>query len=217
MPRPSTIAVDGPVASGKSTVSRMLAQRLGYRYVDTGMMYRAVTWKALRLDIGLEDEGELTRLAATTRMDVTADAVLVDVEDVTAELRGVEVEKGVSLVAKVKGVRDVLVEQQRELARGGNIVMAGRDIGTVVLPDADFKVYLLASLEERARRRYNDLVKQGQTADLQAVLADLRTRDEIDSGRAISPLQPAEDATLIDTDGLSIEEVLSRILRMVGE
>ena len=218
MSRPSTIAIDGPVAVGKSTVSRMLAQRLGYRYVDTGMMYRALTWKALRLNIDLEDEERLTALARNTNFElVPPDRVIVDGTDVGSAVRHPDVERAVSLVAKVAGVREVLVQQQQALGHGGGVVMAGRDIGTVVLPDAELKVYLCASVEERARRRYHELVQGGETIDYQDVLADLKRRDAIDSERAVSPLQPAGDARLIDTDELSLEQVLSQILDLMDE
>lgn len=218
MPIPSIIAIDGPVAAGKSTLGRLLAQRLGYRFVDTGSMYRALTWKALRLNTGLEDEGALSRLAESTKIELAQpDRTLVDGHDVTRGIQHSEVEAGVSLVAKVAGVRKVLVKQQQALAQGGKVVMAGRDIGTVVLPHAEVKVYLDASLEERARRRYLELAERGDAADYHAVLADLIRRDEIDSERAISPLQPAPDARIIDTDGISAEQVLSEILTIMGE
>lgn len=213
------IAIDGPVASGKSTLGRLLAQRLGYRFVDTGAMYRALTWRAIKLSIDLEDEEELSQLAANTKIEFAPpeDNVLVDGHDVTREIQDWEVEAGVSLVARVAGVRKVLVEQQRGLAQKGKIVMAGRDIGTTVLPHAELKVYLVASVEERARRRYLELVERGEEADYEAILADLIRRDEIDSERSISPLQPAPEARIIDTDGLSADQVLSQILSMMGE
>lgn len=218
MRRPSTIAIDGPVAVGKSTISRMLAQRLGYRYVDTGMMYRALTWKAMDLNIDLEDEERLAALARNTRFELALpDKVLVDGTDVSSAVRQPDVERAVSLVAKVAGVREVLVEQQRALGDGGEVVMAGRDIGTVVLPDAELKVYLCASVEERARRRYDELVGRGEGIECQAVLADLKRRDAIDSERAVSPLQPAGDAWLVDTDRLSVEQVLAKILGLMYE
>ena len=218
MPRPSIIAIDGPVAAGKSTVGRLLAQRLGYRFIDTGAMYRALTWRAMRLNVDLDDEDALSRLAEGTRIEFAAsDKVLADGQDVTKWIQTSEVEAGVSIVAKVAGVRKVLVKQQQELARDGKVVMAGRDIGTTVLPHAEVKVYLDATLEERARRRHVELVERGDSADYQSVLADLRRRDEIDSERAISPLQPAPDARIIDTDGRNAEQVLSEILAMVGE
>ncbi|TET39139.1 MAG: (d)CMP kinase [Dehalococcoidia bacterium] len=221
MPKPSMIAIDGPVASGKSTIGRLLAQRLGYRFVDTGAMYRALTWRAIKLSIDLEDEGELSRLAASTKIEFAPpedySSVFVDGHDVTREIQDWEVEAGVSLVARVAGVRKVLVEQQRGLAQKGKIVMAGRDIGTTVLPHAELKVYLVASFEERARRRYQELVERGEAADYEAILADLIRRDEIDSERSVSPLRPAPEARIIDTDGLSADQVLSEILSMMGE
>lgn len=219
MPKPSMIAIDGPVASGKSTLGRLLAQRLGYRFVDTGAMYRALTWRAIKLSIDLEDEEELSQLAANTKIEFAppGDNVLIDGHDVTREIQDWEVEAGVSLVARVAGVRKVLVEQQRGLAQKGEIVMAGRDIGTTVLPHAELKVYLVASIEERARRRYLELVERGEAADYETILADLIRRDEIDSERPISPLQPAPEARIIDTDGLSADQVLSEILSMMGE
>lgn len=225
MPKPSTIAIDGPVAAGKSTIGRLLAQRLGYRFIDTGAMYRALTWKAIRLDIDLEDEEELSRLASSTRIEFMPAVrgnegyclVFVDGRDVTTEIQTLEVEAGVSLVAKVAGVRRVLVDQQRRMAQGGKIVMAGRDIGTTVLPHAELKVYLAASLEERALRHYLGVTERGEVADYQATLADLIRRDEIDSKRLISPLEPAPDAKIVDTDGLNPDQVLSEIMSMMGE
>jgi cytidylate kinase len=218
MSRPSTIAIDGPVAVGKSSISRMLAQRLGYRYVDTGVMYRALTWKAMKLNVDLEDEERLTALARNARIEfVPPDRVFVDGTDVSSAIRHADVERAVSLVAKVAGVREVLVRQQQALGHGGEVVMAGRDIGTVVLPDAELKLYLCASVEERARRRYHELVGRGEDMDYRAVLIDLKRRDAIDSERAVSPLQAADDARLIDTDELSLEQVLSEILGLMDE
>lgn len=217
---PLMIAIDGPVAAGKSTIGRLLARRLGYRFADTGAMYRALTWKAIRLNIDLEDEEALSRLATNTKIELpsTGDSgVLVNGQDITADIQNFEVEAGVSLVAKVARVREVLVKQQQRLAQGGKIVMAGRDIGTTVLPHAELKVYLVASIEKRAKRRYLELIERGETADYHTILADLIRRDEIDSERTISPLQPASDARIIDTDGLSPQQVLSEILGMVGE
>jgi len=214
------IAIDGPVAAGKSTIGRLLARRLGYRFADTGAMYRALTWKAIRLNIDLEDEEALSRLATNTKIELpsTGDSgVLVNGQDITADIQNFEVEAGVSLVAKVARVREVLVKQQQRVAQGGKIVMAGRDIGTTVLPHAELKVYLVASIEKRAKRRYLELIERGETADYHTILADLMRRDEIDSERTISPLQPASDARIIDTDGLSPQQVLSEILGMMGE
>ncbi len=218
MPRPSIVTIDGPVAAGKTTIGRLLAQRLGYRFIDTGAMYRALTWKALRLNTDLNDEEALSRLAEGTRVEFTpSEKVLVDGHDVTRGIQSSDVEASVSVVSKVAGVRKVLVKQQQELARDGKVVMAGRDIGTTVLPHAEAKVYLDATIKERARRRYLELIQRGDKADYQVVLKELRRRDEIDSERAISPLQPAQDARIIATDGRSVEQVLSEILAMIGE
>ncbi len=223
MSKPLIIAIDGPVAAGKSTIGRLLAQRMGYRFVDTGEMYRALTWNALKLNIDLEDEAELSRLASSTEIDFVSPvrdserycSVLVDGRDVTTEIHNLEVEASVSLVAKVAGVRRVMVEWQRKLAQDGKIVMAGRDIGTTVLPHAELKVYLSASSEERARRRYQEVIERGEAADYQAIFAELMRRDEIDSQRPISPLEPASDARMVDTDGLNPDQVLAEILRMM--
>ncbi|MBA7596296.1 Cytidylate kinase [subsurface metagenome] len=223
MPKPSIIAIDGPVAAGKSTIGRLLAQRLGYRFLDTGEMYRALTWKALKLNIDLEDEAELSQLASSTEIEFVPRptgnerycSVLVDGCDVAMEIHALEVEAGVSLVAKVAGVRRVMVERQRKLAQDGEIVMAGRDIGTTVLPHAELKIYLSASFEERARRRYQEVIERGEMVDYQAILVELMRRDEIDSQRPISPLEPASDARMIDTDGLNPDQVLAEILSMM--
>jgi len=216
MPNPATIAIDGPVAVGKSAIGSLLAQRLGYRFLDTGAMYRALTWLALELGIDLEDEKALEELALGANIELAAEAVMVAGRDVTGDIRGEEVERGVSLVAKVAGVRRALVAKQQQLAQGGQVVMAGRDIGTVVLPHAELKLYLAASPEERARRRHLELVQRGEEAHYEQVLAELKRRDKIDSERALAPLQPAPDAKVIDTDGLNIEQVLAEIMGIIG-
>ena len=224
MSKPSIIAIDGPVAAGKSTVGQLLARKLGYRFLDTGEMYRALTWKALKLNIGLEDEAELSRLASSTKIELVTPVggddrccVLVDGRDVAAEIHTLEVDSSVSLVSMVAGVRKVMVEQQRRLAQDGKIVIAGRDIGTIVLPHAELKVYLGASVAVRARRRYLEMIERGEAADYQDILAELMKRDEIDSQRAISPLEPASDARMIDTDGLNPDQVLAEILSMMDQ
>jgi cytidylate kinase len=216
MPNPATIAIDGPGAVGKSAIGSLLAQRLGYRFLDTGAMYRALTWLALELGIDLEDEKALEELALGANIELAAEAVMVADRDVTGDIRGEEVERGVSLVAKVAGVRRALVAKQQQLAQGGQVVMAGRDIGTVVLPHAELKLYLAASAEERAHRRYLELVQRGEEAHYEQVLAELKRRDKIDSERALAPLQPAPDAKIIDTDGLNIEQVLAEIMGIIG-
>ena len=216
MPKPATIAIDGPGAVGKSAIGSLLAQRLGYRFLDTGAMYRALTWLALELGIDLEDEKALEELALGASIELAAEAVMVAGRDVTGDIRGEEGERGVSLVAKVAGVRRALVAQQRQMAQGGQVVVAGRDIGTVVLPHAELKLYLAASAEERAHRRYLELVQRGEEANYEQVLAELKRRDKIDSERALAPLQPAPDAKIIDTDGLNIEQVLAEIMGIIG-
>ncbi len=213
MSRAKTIAIDGAVAVGKTSVGRVLAQRLGYRFIDTGIMYRALTWKALKLGVNLEDEQGLTKLALETEIELK-DRVLVDGKDVTAEVRKPQVEANVSLASMVAGVRKAMVAKQRAMVSEG-VVMAGRDIGTVVLPNADFKVYLVASPQERARRRHQELAELGEASDYDTILSDLMRRDRIDSERAMSPLYPAPDARIIDTDGVELEEVVAQILRIV--
>ena len=209
------IAIDGPVASGKTAVGRAVAARLGLRFLDTGAMYRAVTWVAIQRGTGLDDQDSLTALAESMDMRLVAgdagDRLIVDGRDITDYLRVRDVERGVSLVSAVSGVRTALVDQQRVVAGQGSIVMVGRDIGTVVLPDADVKVFLQASVGVRAKRRYDELRSQGKSPDYQHVTDDLARRDKIDTERADSPLRPAPDAVLLDTDDLTVDEVVQRI------
>jgi len=221
----STIAIDGPAAAGKSTIGEALAGRLGYLYFDTGVMYRAVTCVALDRDIPIEDEKAVTALAERLHIDVkpptVADGrqytVLADGVDVTWAIRSPEVNAGVSPVSAYAGVRHAMVAQQRRVAAGGPVVMVGRDIGTVVLPDADLKIYLDASVKERARRRWQELKERGQEEAYEIVLASMRRRDRIDSSRAVSPLRVAEDALVLDTTDLGFEEVLAEVERLIGE
>jgi cytidylate kinase len=234
VPLPRVIALDGPAGAGKSTVGRLLAARLGYLFFDTGAMYRAVTWAALQRDVPLDDEDALSDLAhhlavaitiptAEQAVDGRAYTVSVDGQDVTWAIRQSDVEAQVSGVSGHAGVREALVTQQRKVAEqvgrpGGapGIVMAGRDIGTVVLPEADLKIYLDASPVERARRRAEELAGRGQRVPFTDVLAEIERRDRLDSTRAISPLRRAEDAVLITTDGLAIEQTMERVLRVVN-
>jgi len=221
---PSTIAIDGPAASGKSTIGSLLAERLGYIYFDTGVMYRAVTWVALTQSVAIEDEAGVTALAEKLKIDVvrpTVDdgrqyTILADGRDVTWDIRRPEVNHGVSPVSTYPGVRAALTTQQRRIGRKGQIVMVGRDIGTVVLPDADLKIYLDATVDERAGRRYREERERGAPADYEAVLASIRWRDEIDSGRSLAPLRPAPDALVIDTTLLSVDQVLEQVLALVN-
>jgi cytidylate kinase len=219
------IAIDGTAASGKSTVAVYLAERLGYLYFDTGVMYRAVTLAALRAGVPVEDEAGVTALAETVLIDVkpptVADGreytVYLDGEDVTWEIRSPAVNANVSPVSAYSAVRRALTAQQRRIALAGRIVMAGRDIGTVVLPEARLKIYMDASAEERARRRLKEARARGQNLTYEQVLASVRQRDEIDSGRACAPLRPADDAVIINTDGLSIEEVFARVEKLLRQ
>lgn len=215
------VAIDGPVASGKSAVGSLLARRLGYRFVDTGLMYRAVALFALRQGVDPADGERLAEVARQLDLDLRWDPetgetrIVVGGEDVTDHLRSPEVEKIVSAVSARPEVRRVLVERQRRLAEDGPVVMVGRDIGTVVLPDADVKVFLTASAEERARRRYLERLARGEAADYEAVLAEVRRRDEYDSTRPVAPLRPAPDSLVFDTDGLSLEEVVEKLAEVI--
>jgi CMP/dCMP kinase len=218
------IAIDGPAASGKSTVGEAVANRLGYLYFDTGAMYRAVAWLALERGVPVDDEAQVTALAAAAEIDVLPAVqddgrqytVLVDGQDVTWAIREPAVANSVSQVSTYPGVRAALVAQQRRLARRGRIVMVGRDIGTVVLPDAPLKVYLDASAEERARRRWQEEQARGGQRPYEAVLAEVRRRDEIDSTRQVAPLRPASGAVIIDSTEMAIEQVVESVLRLAA-
>lgn len=218
-----TIAIDGPAASGKSTIGGLLAERLGYLYLDTGAMYRAVTWVALERGLDIGDEEALSALARSLEIEITRPGVndgrqytvLADGEDVTWEIRRPDVDRYVSPVSACAGVRRALTEQQRRIGQRGRVVMVGRDIGTVVIPDAGLKIYLDASPEVRARRRFLELVERGEEADYERILSDMVRRDRIDSQREVAPLKAAQDAIVVDTDNLSIGEVLDVIEELV--
>lgn len=221
MSKSLTIAIDGPAASGKSVVGSQMAKRLGVRFLDTGMMYRAFTWSALQAGIDRSDEKALAVLAKSMSMQSETrdgkDVLLVNGEDATPHVKSREVERAVSYVSAVSAVRRALVALQRQIAAEDSIVMVGRDIGTVVLKDATLKVFLRATVEERARRRYLELKRQGKQVDYEDVEAELARRDKIDSERADSPLQAAEDAVMVDTDHLSIGEVVEEIVELLGD
>jgi cytidylate kinase len=219
---PSIIALDGPAASGKSTLGRSLADSLGYLFFDTGIMYRAVTWIALQHDLNLKDEVIITELAQKAQIDIrppskkdgrSCDVVIED-RDVTWEMRGGDVDASVSVVSAYAGVRKALSEQQRRIGMRGKVVMVGRDIGTVVLPEADLKIYLDASAEERAKRRYDELIARGEKADYEEILRKVIERDRIDSTRAVAPLRPADDAVIIDSDKMNAKQVFDRVLEL---
>lgn len=214
----SIITIDGPAASGKSTLAFRLARSLGYLYFDTGLMYRAVTWVALDRQVPIKDEAAVTCLAEDVPIEVSAPSledgrpcdVVVAGRDITWEIRKPEVEANVSAVSAYAGVRKALSLQQRRIGLRGRVVMVGRDIGTVVLPEAELKIYLDASAEERARRRYEEIIARGGQARYDDILAKVIERDRIDSTRAISPLKPAADAIILDSDQLDADAVFEK-------
>lgn len=215
------IAIDGPAGAGKSTVAKEVAKRLGYIYIDTGAMYRALTFQALELGIEIDDENELNNYLRTHTIQLlnenSIQTVMIDGKDITKEIRSREVTQNVSLVSSYPLVRETMVKMQRELAKGNNVVMDGRDIGTNVLPDAEIKIFLTASIDERAKRRYKELVDAGVEADLGQIMADIELRDKKDQERTINPLKKADDAILLDTSKYNIEEVVNKILFFVNE
>jgi len=213
--RPLIIAIDGPSGAGKGTVARAVAATLGYRHVDSGAMYRAVGWKALRDGVPLDDEEAVTRVAAQSSIDVNATTITIDGQDVTRVIRTPDIDRAAASVARLPRVREVLVERQRAMGNGRAIVMEGRDIGTVVFPGADVKVYLDASPDERARRRATDPAHSGGPAQVAEVATLLTERDRSDTTRSVSPLYAASDAVVIDTTGRSIDEVVARVLEIV--
>ena len=219
------IAIDGPAGSGKSTIGKLVAEELDYLYFDTGIMYRAVTYAAIRDGIDIQDERSITQLARVANIDLRtptiADGrdsdVLLEEQDVTWEIRSPEVDANVSIVAAYPEVRKALGEKQRQIGLNGKVVMVGRDIGTVILPEADLKIYLDASLGERANRRYKELKNRGEDVKYDAILSMLRERDRIDSTRDFAPLKPADDAIVIDSDKLNIQEVFTRIFEIINQ
>jgi cytidylate kinase len=213
------IAIDGPAGSGKSTTARLLAERLGYIYLDTGAMYRALTWLALKHDVLVDDARALAALAGRAniefKMDGKANRVFINGQDVTEAIRTPEVNKAVSLVSVHAGVREAMVARQREIARKGSVVADGRDTTSVVFPNAHIKIYLDASIKERARRRLLELTRQGVSTNINEQIEEISRRDEIDSGRDNSPLKRTADAIIVDTTSLTIEEQVDRIARLV--
>lgn len=215
------IAIDGPAGAGKSTVAQLVAQRLNYIYIDTGAMYRAIAWKVLQEKLSTTDTLAIINIAETISIELTyvdgKTNVFVDGYDVTAEIRDPNVSRMVSEVAQFAAARDAMVALQREMATQGGVVMDGRDIGTAVLPNADVKIFLTATIEERAQRRWKEMQKKGFAVSLAELTNDIATRDKKDSERAISPLVQATDAILLDTTTLSIEEAVIRILTICEE
>jgi cytidylate kinase len=215
------VAIDGPVGAGKSTVARALARRLGYRYVDTGAMYRSVAWAAVQRKVPLSDEDAVVRLARDLEIEFSPDhheqRVRVNGEDVTEAIRRVEMSEASSIVSAYPAVREAMVALQRRMGAAGNIVMEGRDIGTVVFPDAEVKVYLDASLDERAGRRFRELRGRGETVSYEDVRKALEERDRRDSTRAHSPLRIAPGAILVNSTGMEVADVVEEIIRRIGE
>jgi cytidylate kinase len=214
------IAIDGPAASGKSTTAKRVAERFGYTYIDSGAMYRAVALQAICAGVPLEDEEGLTRVAEVAEIvleDLGRGRITLDAEDVTEAIRAPEVTAAASVMSTVPGVRKALVLQQRQLGRNGSCVMEGRDIGTVVFPDADLRVFLVASLEVRAGRRLHDLASRGVDATLEDVMEEIAERDRRDSTRTDSPLRRAADAIEVDTTELSIDEQVEEVVRLALE
>jgi cytidylate kinase len=206
------IAIDGPAGAGKSTVSKAVAKKLSYLYIDTGAMYRAVAWKALKNSIGFSEENKVVDMTENTKLELKPSSrpgslldIFVDSEDVTDKIRTNEISQGASRVSAIEGVRRVLQQKQRQIGKNGGIVMEGRDIGTAVFPDAEYKFYMDASVEERARRRYKELAEKGGKVTLEHIKEEIRERDERDKKRKTDPLTQAEDAVIIDSTGLTIE------------
>ncbi len=215
-----SIAIDGPAGAGKSTIAKMLAKKLDYTYLDSGAMYRAVTLCALKKDINLSDREKLFELVKELDIDVEYKnnkfKIYTDMEEITDKIRSNEVDNNVSTIAQIKSIRDELVKKQRKIAQQKNIVMDGRDIGTRVLPNADFKFYITATVNERVLRRYKDIINRGENdKDFQDVKKEIKKRDKIDSNRKYSPLKKAEDAVEIDTTDLTKKEVLKKTLHII--
>ena len=211
------IAIDGPSGAGKGTLARTIAERLGYRHIDTGAMYRAVAWKAAQDGVSLEDDAAVSALAARATYEQAGGRITIDGHDVTRVIRTPEVDKLAASVARLPRVREVLVAQQRDLGRGGGVVMEGRDIGTVVFPGADLKFYIDASAAERARRRAGDTAHTGGQASLAFVQSELVARDASDSTRAVAPLSIAPDAIYIDTTTMPTEVVVNHVMIQIME
>jgi cytidylate kinase len=219
--RKIVIAIDGPAASGKSTTARLVAERLGYLHLDTGAMYRAVTLRVLEEQIPLDDVETISALAEKTRIHLErsekGNKVFIDARDVTHEIRTEAVTKNVSLVSSYQSVRDVLVREQRRIAAGGGVVLEGRDIGTVVLPDADLKIFMVAGVAQRVERRRRDLQEIGVTIERKKLESEILERDRLDSTRKSSPLRRATEAVEVDTSSMTIEQQVQFVVDMAKE
>jgi len=210
------LAIDGPAGSGKSTISSLIAKKLGWTHIDTGAMYRAVTLQALELGINLNEEAQY-RFLETSTIHYDFDRIYINDRDVSEAIRSEAVTNNVSLVSSFPYVRKRLVELQQQAAQHGNIIMDGRDIGTVVIPNADLKIFLTANVEERAKRRYKEHIKKGKESQISKVIEDIVIRDQKDSTRKESPLRKADDAIVLDTTYLTIEEVVNKIIELTDK
>lgn len=212
------VAIDGPAGAGKSSVAKRVAQALGYRYLDTGALYRALAWKAIKSGLRPQDTGYIVDMTRETKVELQQhngeQRVLVDGEDVTEAIRAPEVANLASPISAIPEVREILLDWQRDFAKQGGTVAEGRDTGTVVFPNAGVKIFLTASLEERARRRHKELLERGIDISLQQVKLDMEARDQRDSTRHVAPLRPAPDAVIIDTEHLSLDEVVEEVLKI---
>ncbi|MFZ5515668.1 MAG: (d)CMP kinase [Candidatus Zhuqueibacterota bacterium] len=212
----NVIAIDGPAGSGKSTTARLVAERLGFMFLDTGAMYRALTLKALRAGLNVADASEISSLTSTTNIELLQESgrlkVLLDREDVTKEIRSTVVSGNVANVAAHPAVREWLVHMQRRLGSGGNVVAEGRDVGTVIFPRARLKIFLVASIEERAKRRHKELADKHQSEDFESLIAKIKERDALDSSRQVGPLKRADDALELDTTNLTVEQQVDFIV-----
>lgn len=221
MDKKISIAIDGPAAAGKSTVAKIIAKELSYIYVDTGAMYRALTYKALQLSLDLESEEQILDALQNANIELRpseiGQLVFIDNNDVTEKIREHDVTNSVSIVSRHRKVREDMVRRQQSLANSGGVVMDGRDIGTHVLPDAEVKIFLLASVDERAERRHQENLSKGFQSDLEQLKLEIAQRDKLDSEREVAPLRKAEDAIEIDTTSLGIEEVVAKIMDVVKE
>lgn len=209
------IAVDGPAGAGKSTISKLIAKKLNINYIDTGAMYRAVTYKCLSEDVDVKNEAAVIEVAKRTDIDFRDNNIYLDSKVVNEEIRTREVSANVSDVAKIKEVRYLMVDVQREIGTRNDVILDGRDIGSYVFPNADYKFFLVATPEERGRRRYKELCEKGFEGTLEEIIKDIEKRDEIDSNREFAPLKKADDAIEIDTTGLGIDEVVETVVSKI--
>lgn len=211
------VAIDGPAGAGKSTISKIIAQKLNLKYIDTGAMYRAVTLKAIKNNLDLCNNNEISHMVKNSNISINDEKIFIDGIDVTEEIRMPYVNEKVSIVSAMPGVREVLKEKQRKMAENFNVIMDGRDIGTNVLKDANIKIFLTASVEERAKRRYKEMIEKGISTTFEDVFKDIENRDKIDSSRKANPLKKADDAVMLDTTGMKMNEVVDAIIKIIQD